>query len=747
MAAGAAAVAACAVLLAPLLRGRRGPFLPRHALQLDGSSAAGAPAAASAGSMMNRRRPGEDEKRANPSAFPPGSQQAPPPPPPPRYFSFPPGFVWGAATSSYQIEGAASEGGRTPSVWDDFCALRPSPILDGSSGDVACDHYHRAEEDADLIQSLGFTAYRFSVSWSRVLRPDGSINPPGVGFYSRLIDALLRRGIEPWVTMHHWDLPSHLEGGWLNRSTVDAFERYADVLLQQYGDRVERWITVNEPWTVSAVGYGSGEHAPGHASASEPYLAGHHLLLAHAGAVRAFRRRYGGAGGRGSRKIGIANSGDYRYPRDPESQADREAAERAMLFQWGWFVHPLVHGDYPPAMREILGPRLPEFTAEERELVLGSYDFLGLNYYSSLLASDPGGHPGYEGYWADMRAGLTSDPGRWEQNDMGWNVAPDGLRDMLRWIAASYGSPEIYVTENGSAEPEPDLEAARRDTKRAEYFERHLAACAEALLGSGGGGGQPAAVDLRGYFAWSLLDNFEWQFGYTRRFGIAFVDFDPASPTYLDRTPKGSARFLAETIRAGGTNLGVRLAPSREEEDAEAHRQRTLPGSVIVGYGSNVQAVKRAVREGVNVVIWSFVDFRSDADGSVLAAPSLADQLEPKDAARREQEEAPPSATVATNLDLAEVRRAIRELDEDGFRRTVHLMSVGGWNGRHLDPNLSALDWYGAYRHYVGDLFHGIDWDLEGNDDLSSPYNVFTLDCLDKMADISRLAKTGTFCR
>jgi beta-galactosidase len=651
------------------------------------------------------------------------------------------------ATSSYQIEGAAFEDGRTPSVWDDFCH-HPTAILDGSNGDVACDHYHRMEPDADLIRTLGFKNYRFSVSWGRIVRPDGTVNPPGVDFYNRLIDALLRRGIEPWITMHHWDLPSHLEGGWLNGSTVGAFERYADVLLDKFGDRVRNWITVNEPWTLAVNGYGTGVHAPGRVGDVEPYVVGHHLLLAHARAVRRFRERYR----RNEHyKIGIANCGDYRYPQDQESEADRSAAERAMLFQWGWFVHPLVHGDYPSVMREILGSRLPEFTAEERELVQNAFDFLGLNYYSSLVASPTEIPPTYAGYWADIHVNLASDP-QWTQNDMGWNVVPSGLRDMLRWISAVYNQPVVYVTENGSAEPEPDLETAKLDAKRQDYFEQHLAACALALMSNDGG----RKVNLKGYFVWSLMDNFEWQFGYQRRFGISYVDFESSSPTWLERTPKGSAWFLKETIQANGTNLGLRLVSNRQDHDGlepidemlhrtlSNHRKRPLPERVIVGYGSNVKAVKRAVRDGVNVVIWSFVDFRSDTIDNVPPKSSKDFELDSRQVASREQERAYLHATVVTTLNLTQIHQAIRELDEDGFQHTVHLMSVGGWNGRHLDPNLSALEWYGAYRQYVGDVFHGIDWDLEGNDDLDSPYNVFTQDCLDKMADISRLAKAGT---
>jgi beta-galactosidase len=672
--------------------------------------------------------------------------------------AFPPHFVWGVATSSYQVEGAAHADGREPSIWDDFCASNDSTsahrILDGSNGSVACDHYHRFQEDVELMASLGFRSYRFSVSWSRLLHSDMTINPSGLQFYRALVDALVARNITPWITVFHWDLPASLPGGWRNASTVDAFATYADLLFEALGDRVTHWITLNEPWTICVNGYGTGVHAPGHVSDTEPYVVGHHLLLAHAQAVQLFRRRFGNSHNKSRYKIGIANCGDYRYPRDPRSPEDRASADRAMEFQWGWFVDPLVKGDYPSVMREALGSRLPHFTPEERDMVRNSYDFLGLNYYSSLLASVLMEPPHYAGYWADMGVNLTMDP-TWDRNDMGWSVVPAGLRDMLQWISNRYDSPILYVTENGSAEPEPELKSALHDAKRRHYFEQHLVACAEAMRGgndedhrsSPGRAVSQAKVNLRGYFAWSLLDNFEWQFGYQRRFGVCYVDF-----ATLQRTPKGSAYFLRDTIRARGATLPLRLASDHrrdqalEAEDAKdqaprrdlvepSRHPRTLPERVVLGYGNNVPAVKQAVRDGVNVVVWSFVDFRR------VDEPSLKVTQDDTAADSRLLDS---SMQTITNLNLTEVREAIEQLDKDGYSQTVHLMSVGGWNGPHLDPAVSALDWYRAFRQHVGDLFHGLDWDLEGNDDLDSPYNVFTTDCLDKMADISRLAKAGT---
>lgn len=659
--------------------------------------------------------------------------QRPSSPQPSSTYEFPLDFVWGAATSSYQIEGAASEGGRGSTVWDDFCAQHPSPILDQSSGEVACDHYHRMDSDVDLLASLHFRAYRFSIAWSRILpHGTGSTNPEGIAFYHRLIDALLARNITPWVTMHHWDLPSALPGGWRNRSTIDAFEEYSSVLFDEYGDKIRHWITINEPWTIAVNGYGTGVHAPGHISDTEPYIVGHHLLLAHGTAVREFRRRYGM--GRDGHSIGIANCGDYRYPHNVNSLDDREASERAMLFQWGWFVDPIAFGDYPTVMRERLGDRLPRFTSSERNLVLGSASFLGLNYYSSLLASPPETPPTYSGYWADMDANLTADSA-WSHNDMGWSVVPDGLREMLMWISRRYGDSRIFVTENGSAEPEPNVAVAVADNRRIDYFRSHLRACAEAR--------NIHKVDLGGYFAWSFLDNFEWQFGYQRRFGICRVDFDTQQ-----RTPKGSAWFLRDVIDSNGRNLATpdegttsgrqrqRRALSLDEPPALESR-RPLPNRVVVGYGSDAAAVAKAVRNGVNVVIWSFLDFRSTPLGGSTVESGAVHE-------RRDRLAGTVRPVLKTNLNLTAVRATIEELDATGYNDTVHLFSVGGWNGPHLDPTLSSIEWYHAFKDTVGHLFHGIDWDLEGNDDLDSPYNIFTLECLDKIGAISQMAKSGT---
>ena len=458
------------------------------------------------------------------------------------HHEFPNDFVWGAATSSYQIEGAATEGGKGLSIWDTYCE-QSGNIADNSSGVVACDHYHRVESDVKLMARLGLKAYRFSISWPRIY-PNGSgeVNREGIAFYNRLIDTLLEHGIEPWVTLYHWDLPQALEdeySGWLGHEIVDDFGEYARTCFQAFGDRVHHWITLNESWTVAVQSYNDGTKAPGRGNdpAHQTYLAGHHLVLAHARAAGIYKRDFFP-----TQKgiIGIANCGDFRYPKTSGSSEDAEAADRAIIFQYAWLTDPFYFGDYPSEMKARLGDRLPKFTDEERKTLVGTTDFLGLNHYSSLYAAAPKKDPSYGGYWADMYVDLSSDP-KWKKNHMGWSIVPDGCRELLLWISNRYDYPTIVMTENGSAEDEPDLATALRDEGRREYFEGYLRACAEAI---------DMGVNLAGYFAWSLMDNFEWEFGFEKRFGICRVDFDTQ-----ERTPKLSADWYSETIKVNGKNI------------------------------------------------------------------------------------------------------------------------------------------------------------------------------------------------
>lgn len=459
---------------------------------------------------------------------------------------FPEKFVWGAATASYQIEGAVTEGGRGPSIWDAF-SHTPGKTLCGDTGDVACDHYHRVEEDVKLMKEVGLKAYRFSIAWPRI-QPDGKGEPnaEGIAFYNRLIDCLLEHDIEPWVTLYHWDFPLTLQtehDGWLNREIVDCFGVYARICFENFGDRVQHWITLNEPWCSAVLGYGLGQHAPGHISNDEPYVAAHHLILAHAKAVQIFRNEFGNQGG----KIGLVNNCDFRFPLT-NSAADQAAAERSLEFFLAWFADPVWRGDYPAVMRERLGSRLPEFSEEERAMIVGSSDFFGLNHYTTMYAAEPKKDEmldfnvaGNGGFFEEQRVHLSSDP-EWKQTQMEWNIVPEGCRELLKWIDARYGHPPIYITENGCSWDEPDHETGVNDIRRRDFFESYLRECRNAI---------EQGVDLRGYFAWSLLDNFEWACGYERRFGLIRVDYET-----LERTIKQSGRWYGETIASNGGNIG-----------------------------------------------------------------------------------------------------------------------------------------------------------------------------------------------
>jgi beta-glucosidase len=468
----------------------------------------------------------------------------------PANIAFPPDFVWGSATSSYQVEGAVDRDGRGASIWDTYCR-HGGRVLENATGDVACDHYHLYEKDVQLMKDLQLRAYRFSISWSRIL-PDGyadgdgnRINRAGIDFYNRLIDALLDHGIEPWVTLYHWDLPQTLEddvGGWLDpggNTIAKAFGDYARICYSAFGDRVKRWITLNEPWTVAVHGYNDGVKAPGrrHNGTFETYIVAHNLLLAHSAAAFIYKREFAPRQGG---MVGMSNSADFRYPLVPGSELDQKAAERAMMFQFGWFLDPVITGDYPAVMRERLGGRLPRFTREQSWRLLESCDFLGINTYSSALVSTPEKDPTWGGYWADMFVTTSADPS-WGKNFMGWPIVPDATRELLLWISRRYSYPLLFITENGTAEEENDLQTAQHDIGRRLYFKGHLRACRQAIQ---------EGARLGGYFAWSLMDNFEWEYGYQRRFGICHVDFKTQV-----RTPKSSAIWYSQTIQTNGANF------------------------------------------------------------------------------------------------------------------------------------------------------------------------------------------------
>ena len=446
-------------------------------------------------------------------------------------FRFPEGFLWGAATSAYQIEGSPLADGAGPSIWQRF-SHTPGMTANGDTGDVACDHYRRWAEDVRLMGELGLTAYRFSISWSRILPAGtGRVNPAGLAFYQRLVDALLSRGIQPCATLYHWDLPEALDnrGGWLNPDVANWFAEYAQVVYRALDDRVPMWATLNEPWVVATEGYLFGNHAPGHRNLFEAPLVSHNLLRAHALAVQAYRAV-------GRHRVGLVVNLEPKYAATDDAE-DRAATRRADAFMNRQYLDPIFLGRYPEELRDVFGEAWPELRDEDLRLIREPIDWLGINYYSrSLTRHAPHALP--------VRAATVREP-RHAYTAMDWEVFPQGLTDVLEWVSARYGRPPLYVTENGAAfyDP-PTAEGPVEDPLRVAYYREHLRAAHRAMA---------LGVDLRGYFAWSLLDNFEWSYGYGRRFGIVHVDLETQQ-----RTPKASAHFYADVIRSHGGVLGSR---------------------------------------------------------------------------------------------------------------------------------------------------------------------------------------------
>jgi beta-glucosidase len=441
--------------------------------------------------------------------------------------TFPDGFLWGAATSAYQVEGSPLADGAGPSNWHRFCRT-PGLIKGGETGDIACDHYHRWKEDIGWMKELGLTAYRFSISWSRVL-PEGTgrVNEKGLDFYRRLADALGEAGIEPNATLFHWDLPAALEdrGGWQNRDIAGWFAEYARVVFRALDGRVRMWATLNEPWVVSDGGYLHGVLAPGHRSLFETPLASHNLLRAHGAAVDAYRAE-------GHHRIGIVVNLEPKHAAT-ESPEDLGAARRADAYMNRQFLDPLFLGRYPEELAGIFGEAWPDFPAGDFDAIRRPIDFLGVNYYSrGVVHNDPKAWP--------VGAGRVGQPGL--HTEMGWEVYPDGLAEILLWVRERYGATPLYVTENGAAFQDPEPEGGTvQDPLRAAYLRDHLRAVRRAMDGG---------ADVRGYFAWSLLDNFEWSQGFSKRFGLIRVDY--ATQT---RTPKASARFYTRVIQSNGAAL------------------------------------------------------------------------------------------------------------------------------------------------------------------------------------------------
>ena len=459
--------------------------------------------------------------------------------------NFPDNFLWGSATAAFQIEGAAQEDGRKDSIWDVFCRI-PGKVINGDTGDVACDHYHRMPEDVALMKELGLQTYRFSISWARVRPDDAEFNPKGIDFYSRLVDELLEAGIRPWATLYHWDLPAAIPGGWTNRDTASRFAEYAAKMGEALGDRCKDWTTLNEPWCSAFLSYAGGEHAPGHTDAREGLAAGHHLLLAHGLGVEALRSSLPE-----DTNVGITLNFTVPDPADSESANDREAARRIDGIMNRFYLDPIFRGEYPEDVLKDLSHLDFEDFVQEGDLaqINQPLDFLGVNYYNGgAFTGDPDEGPAAQAEANGMRKGNPNIGSEWVQGvsrglprtDMEWEIQPDGLRRLLVRLDKEYTGPAgipLYVTENGCAMPDqPDENGYVQDDDRVEYLRAHLLATLGAIN---------EGADVRGYFVWSLMDNFEWAWGYEKRFGIVRVDYDS-----LVRTPKASAHFFSEAIKS-----------------------------------------------------------------------------------------------------------------------------------------------------------------------------------------------------
>jgi beta-glucosidase len=436
-------------------------------------------------------------------------------------------FLWGSATSSYQIEGATGEDGRAESIWDRFAAT-PGKVRDGATGQVACDHYHRWPQDLDLARDMGMRAYRFSIAWPRIFSAvGGAPNQKGLDFYSRLVDGMLERGLQPWATLYHWDLPQYLqdEGGWNARATVDAYLEFADVMTRRLGDRVKHWITHNEPWCTAIIGNYEGLHAPGLTDFKTALQVCHHVLLSHGKAVPLIRVNVPDA------QVGIALS-LHPVRAAGDSAADQAALARHDGLRYRWFLDPLFGRGYPQATLDQVGAAAPRVEDGDMAAIAVATDFLGVNYYFPETIQDaPGSGP--------LNAVVAAPEAGSETTALGWPVAPDGLPELLARIEADYHPGPIYITENGSCYDDTvEADGAVLDVGRRDYLQRHLAALKQAIDGG---------VPVKGYFAWSLIDNFEWAEGYRRRFGLVHVDY-----TTQQRRLKASGQWYGQFLKREG---------------------------------------------------------------------------------------------------------------------------------------------------------------------------------------------------
>jgi len=444
---------------------------------------------------------------------------------------FPQNFLWGAATSAYQIEGGWNEDGKGESIWDSY-THRQHTILNDENGDVACDHYHQMESDVKLMKELGLPSYRFSISWSRILPTGkGEINHKGLDFYERLVDELLRANIVPNVTLNHWDLPQKIQdlGGWVNRDSINWFAEYAQVMFEKLGDRVPIWSTHNEPWVIAFQGYAFGIFAPGIADYSQAYQTAHHLLVSHGKTVQIFRQgNYPG-------EIGIVLNFSA-YQSLGRNKADDAASQRAYDNGSALFLQPLFKGKYPQKLLDWIGCHAPIIKDNDMEIIAQPIDFLGVNYYATQAI-------GFTQHGGLLKIGAKqiSAPG-WGTTEMGWGINPAGLTAVLLDIKDNYGNPKMYITENGCAlADKPDQNGFVDDRGRINFLREHFLAAYKAI---------EAGVNLHGYYVWSLMDNFEWASGYQPRFGLIRVDFSTGK-----RIPKQSAYWYQDVINSNGVNL------------------------------------------------------------------------------------------------------------------------------------------------------------------------------------------------
>ncbi|PXX45387.1 GH1 family beta-glucosidase [Undibacterium pigrum] len=431
-------------------------------------------------------------------------------------------FLWGTATSAYQIEGAAAEGGRVASIWDSFCE-QPGTIRDGSNGSMACDHYHHWPEDLDIAQNLGSNAYRFSISWPRIFSSPGSApNPEGLAFYSRLVDGMLERGLQPWATLYHWDLPQYLQdqGGWLQRDTAHAFVEFADVMSKHLGDRVKHWITHNEPWCTAMLGHADGIHAPGIKDFKTAIQVCHHVLLSHGLATPVIRANVPDA------RVGLALN-LHPISAASDKPEDFAAARLHDGLRNRWYLDPLYGRGYPQDVWQALGAYAPTVQDGDMQAMAVSTDFLGVNFYfPEIIEHAPGASP--------LNTRLVEAVGV-ERTAFGWEIAPEGMTSLLKRIQDDYQPHAMYITENGATyDDHIDANGEVRDELRRDYLIRHLLAVREAIR---------LGCQVKGYFLWSLLDNFEWAEGCSRRFGIVYVDF-----ATQERIPKLSAYWYRDFL-------------------------------------------------------------------------------------------------------------------------------------------------------------------------------------------------------